>query len=200
MLGAKLTSQQRKQIGLWCKENKIGIHGYSKEKLKECSLSGFLSQKQSKSENTFYYWSTIEGRKKRASMGGKASLLSGNNKDFAYWMSPEGIKKRASMGGKKTLGKKSMYKPGDKSFIRVSPEEINDYLQKGYIFGSPISNPNKGKKTNIPSPRRKKVSDGITIYDSLQSAAIINNISSSTITYRCKSKKSKWHYISDNES
>ena len=200
MLGAKLSVEQRRQIGFWCKENKIGIHGYSKNQRKENALLGILSQKKSNSKNSFYYWSTSEGRKERASMGGKASFSSGKNEVFAYWMSPEGIKERASMGGKTTLGKKSMYKPGDSSFIRVSPEMVNEYLEKGYILGSPISPPSKGKKINIPSPRRKKVTDGNTIYESLEEAAIANNVTPGAIVYRCKSKKSKWHYVSDNES
>jgi hypothetical protein len=58
-------------------------------------------------------------------------------------MSPEGKKERASMGGKSHKGKKCMYKPGDKSFKRVRPEDIQSRLNEGYIFGSPISSKNQ---------------------------------------------------------
>jgi hypothetical protein len=199
MLGVKLSVEKRRLIGIWCKENKIGIHGYTKDVQKANALSGFQSQKDSDSKDTFYFWSTEEGRKKRASMGGKASIVSGNNIEFAYWMSPEGRKKRASMGGKANFGKRTMYKPGDKSFIRVKPENIQEYLNMGYILGSPISPQVKGTKTNIPSTRRRKVSDGTNIYESVHDAAIKNKVTNGAIVYRCKSKKSSWHYVSDTE-
>jgi len=82
-------------------------------------------------------------------MGGKASIVSGNNKAWQYWASPEGIKERASMGGKAHMGKKCMYKPGDTTFKRVKAEDIDAFLNDGYVFGSPI--PSKNKITKISS-------------------------------------------------
>jgi len=108
-------------------------------------------------------------------------------------------KQWASKGGKSHKNKKTMYKPGDITFIRVPPEKFTDYINEGYIFGSPIVPPNKGKKTNEPSPRRRKVSDGSTVYDSVNDAAIKNNITDGAVVYRCKSKKTIWHYVCDNE-
>jgi hypothetical protein len=58
-------------------------------------------------------------------------------------MSPEGHKKRGSLGGKAHKGKKCMYKPGDKSFKRVKTEDIKSFLDKGYVFGSPIPSKNQ---------------------------------------------------------
>lgn len=93
-------------------------------------------------KKTFHYWSTKEGRKERSSLGGKSSIKSSNN-PWSYWASEEGRKQRSSMGGKAHKGKKCMYKPGDKSFIRVKPEDIQSYLNEGYIFGSPHSSKNQ---------------------------------------------------------
>ena len=140
MLGAKLTYEQRRIVGLWCKENKIGYH--DPKVRKKAQQKGLESQKQSNTKKTFYYWSTKEGRKERSSLGGKSSIKSSNN-PWSYWASEEGRKQRSSMGGKAHKGKKCMYKPGDKSFIRVKPEDIQSYLNEGYIFGSPHSSKNQ---------------------------------------------------------
>ena len=143
MLGVRLTSTQRSIIGKWCRDNKIGFHNATIDERKEWSSRGLKSQKESDDRNSFWWWSTEEGRKHRASLGGKASIESGNNTKWLYWMSPEGMKHRASMGGKSHRGKRCMYKPGDKSFKRVRTEDIQTYLNEGYIFGSPIPPKNR---------------------------------------------------------
>lgn len=193
MLGAKLSSNKRKIIGIWCRDNNIGFHGLSIEKRKEFALKGLETQKITNSTNSFYFWSTPEGRKKRSSMGGKASFLSGNNTDFLFWCSEKGLKQRASMGGKSHKNKKCMYKPGDTTFIRVKPENINEKLEQGYIFGSPIKT--NQNRIYLPSKRRKKVSDGNTVFDSVEQASKIHNVTPGAIVYRCKSKKSNWFYV-----
>jgi hypothetical protein len=140
-----------------------------------------------------------EIRKSQASKGGKiggkkqAELGLGFHQ---YKNNKELHRKWSSLGGKSHKGKKCMYKPGDTTFIRVKPKDINYHLENGYIFGSPIVSPNKGIKRNKPSPRRRKVSDGINTYDSVADAALKSNVSSGAIVHRCKSKKSNWHYIS----
>lgn len=140
MLGANLTYTQRKIVGLWCKENKIGWHN---EKVrKNAQIKGHETQKLKNTKDTFYYWSTPVGRKERASMGGKASIISPNN-PWSYWASETGRKERASLGGKSHKGKKCMYIPGDKTFKRIKPEDIEEHLKLGYIFGSPISTKNQ---------------------------------------------------------
>jgi len=195
MLGANLSSQHRKITGEFCRDNQIGFFSSSIEERKEWQIKGIESQKQDYLNNktkNFYYWSTEEGRKERASLGGKQRASA----EFSYWASKEGRLERASLGGKSHKGKKVMHRPGDTTFIRVNPKDIDFYLEKGYIFGSPIDSPNKGIKTNKPSPRRKKVSDGINIYNSITDAALKNNITVGGIVQRCKSKKSKWHYVS----
>ena len=127
------------------------------------------------------------GGKKQAELGLGFHQYKNNKELHKEW---------ASLGGKAHKGKKVMHRPGDTTFIRVNPKDIGFYLEKGYIFGSPIKSPMKGKKTNKISPRRKKVSDGIKIYNSVTDAAEKNNITPSAIVHRCKSKKSTWQYVS----
>lgn len=142
MLGARLTSYQRKLTGKWCKENEIGF--WNKKWIGErrnWRIKG--ADKQIKSGIGIHDPSNFA---KHASIGGKASVLSGNNKAWMYWMSPEGMKQRASLGGKSHKGKRTMFRPGDKTFIRVKPEQWDEFLKIGYIFGSPLPGPNTKKK------------------------------------------------------
>lgn len=128
-------------------------------------------------------------------MGGKASVKT--NKAFRYWFSDEGRKKRASMGGKSHKGKRAMYKPGENSFHRIPQHKCHEYLSKGYVFGSPLK-PNLGK-THI-STQRKKVTDGIVIYDSVMKAAEKIGLTPSAVIYRLKSPHfSSWKYFYDTE-
>jgi hypothetical protein len=96
MLGANLSPAFRKITGVFCRDNNIGIHAADSEQRAEWGRLAY--EKNIQEQTAFAYWASPEGRKQRASMGGKASLISGNNKEFAYWMSPEGVKKRAQMG------------------------------------------------------------------------------------------------------
>lgn len=138
MLGAKLSVEQRRTIGEYCRDNKLGFFSEDYDKVRQDWRDrGLQTQKNSNDKNTFYWWSTEEGRRERASMGGKASISSGNNTQWEYWMSEEGRRERASMVGKSHKGKRCMYKPGDKTFKRVKAENIPQMLSDGYIFGSP---------------------------------------------------------------
>ena len=49
MLGAKLSVEKRRIIGLWCVENKIGIHGFTKEMKSEASRRAGKSSFNNKS-------------------------------------------------------------------------------------------------------------------------------------------------------
>ena len=189
MLGAKLTTEQRQIIGKWCFENKIGYFSdkFSPKQKREWRLKGIHTQILNKvgifNPNVLSY----------KSLGGKASIISPNN-PWSYWASLEGQRERASMGAKAHTGKKSMYKSGDTTFIRVSPENIQQKIDEGYILGSPLKN-NLGK-TLGPSQKRKKVTDGITIYDSLKEAGEAYSVSNSSICHWCKDpKKPNWIYI-----
>ena len=150
MLGAELSVDRRRIIGLYCKDNGIGIWSVTQEQRNEWAILGYDAQKDI--PNSFHYWSTPEGRKERASLGGKASITSGNNLKFEYWFSKDGIRERASMGAKAHIGKRCMYKPGDTSFKRVKPEDIESYLEQGYIFGSPIPGKNRFTTSSESAP------------------------------------------------
>jgi hypothetical protein len=67
--------------------------------LRKNSIAGKVGGKIAKSRKVGIF-SDYEKRKYYASLGGKASWVSGNNKEFLYWASPEGRKKRSSLGGK----------------------------------------------------------------------------------------------------
>lgn len=197
MLGANLSPHHRRMIGEYCRDNSIGFHSdkFTREDRKEWALRGIETQKQSNRKDTFYYWSTKEGRAERASMGG---IIGGaatvKNKIGIHIDNPELKHQWASMGAKSHTGKKQMYRIGDTTFIRVSPEDIDQKLNDGYIFGSPYKH-NLGKKMGA-SPKRKKVTDGVTIYDCSGDAAQIYNVSPSSIINWCKSPKiPNWQYV-----
>lgn len=111
MLGAKLTHSQRVAIGKWCHENNIGFHKFSdSEYRKEWSKRGIETQKKNFEETgnkeSFYYWSTEDGRKERASMGGKAAWesIKTNRNGLPMFLSldPEERKLNASKAAKKS--------------------------------------------------------------------------------------------------
>lgn len=108
MLGAKLSVEYRKKIGQWCVENKIGIHSATSEELGKWGTKGFQSQKEKGNENSYWWWSTKEGRSKRCSMGAYAisQLMIGR-----IWISKKGCSKR------------------------VTPENVEKFLDNGWTIG-----------------------------------------------------------------
>ena len=188
MLGGILSDKMRKIVGDWCFENKIGMFAKKHQKhRKQWAQKGIQKQIKNKigifdPTKTSYH----------ASIGGKASVKT--NKVFQYWFSREGKIKRASMGAKSHTGKRAMYKPGDETFIRVSLVDIDKHLSIGYLLGSPLK-ANKGK--HMVSKRKKKVSDGVIIYDSLHAAANALNMTPSGILYRIRSSRFPWKYVCD---
>lgn len=99
MLGGNLSVRHRQIVGEWCRDNGIGFHHNKWDNYREeWRNRGWQTQKESGRTDTFFYWSTEVGRKKRASMGGTTTWKNGSNPIFEYWASEEGRKKRASMG------------------------------------------------------------------------------------------------------
>ncbi len=139
MLGAKLSVKQRQAIGLYCAKNNIGFHGASKDLKKQWALVGVITQIENK-----IGIHNPDNFKIHASVAGKASIKSPNN-PWSYWASEEGRSHRAKLGAAAIKGRKVMYKPGDTTFKRVKNEEVNKYLELGYVFGSPIPPHNKKK-------------------------------------------------------
>lgn len=163
MLGANLTRAQRKIVGEFCRDNGIGMFNERYDLVRnDWRKKGARAQM----ENQIGIHDPANF-KKHASLGGKASIVSDKN-PWKYWASAEGRSERASLGGKSHKGKKCMYRPGDKTFKRVSSEDWDTYLELGYIFGSPIKN--VGVKKGTPSPRRKPVSYKGIKYESMAAA------------------------------
>lgn len=102
----------------------------------------------------------------------------------------------ASLGGKSLKGRKTVHKNG--VFKRVLPEDVDDYMLKGWSFGTGFS-ARKGKKFG-PSPKRKRVSIEGKEYDSLHIAADNVGMTPSGTLYRIRSEKyPTWCYVSDIE-
>lgn len=141
MLGANLSPQHRRITGEFCRDNEIGLFSTPIEERKEWMSKGIETQKQEYLQNNtknFYYWSTEEGRKERASLGGKQRA----SKEFNYWASNQGRKERASLGGKAHKGKKVMHLPGTKGWKRILPEDVDNKLNEGWKFGTGEPAPN----------------------------------------------------------
>jgi hypothetical protein len=145
MLGANLSPQHRRITGEFCRDNQIGLFSTPIEERREWMSKGIETQKQEYLQNNtknFYYWSTEEGRKERASLGGKKRA----SKEFNYWASNQGRKERASFGGKAHKGKKVMHLPGTKGWKRIAPEDVDIKLNEGWKFGTGEPAPNSKVK------------------------------------------------------
>lgn len=128
MLGAKLTSKQRSIIGIFCRDNKIGYHKLTKEERRIYGAIGLETQKASNDENTFYFWSTEEGRRRRASLGGKASSKSPNKKDFSNLYTKDELIKIATKGSNSSGKIPVTNGTITKKFKTI--EERDEFLQK----------------------------------------------------------------------
>lgn len=134
MLGAKLTYQQRRVVGLFCKENKIGFWNASNDQQRQWKMNGVKNQIQ----NGIGIFNK-DSRVKYASLGGsvggrrQAELGIGGH-------SPEVLAKCRSAGGKSHTGKKWIHK--DQNKTRVHPDDLDHYLSLGWKLGS-------GKTKNI---------------------------------------------------
>jgi hypothetical protein len=131
MLGAKLTISQRKHIGYYCRDNKIGIfsekHKLDKNKHAERCRKSAQTQKTNQI-GTF----DPEFRKEWASRAGKIGGTKQKlNRQGIH--DPLNFKKNASLGGKAILGYICVTNGSHRT--RVSPEMLQSYLDKGYIKG-----------------------------------------------------------------
>ena len=191
MLGARLSSHQRKVIGEYCRDNKIGFHGASPEQRIAWSTKGIETQKLSGSKNTFYYWSTPEGRSERSRIGGTESCQT--NEAF---IKQQGTFKDRSKA--KASGLKSAKHPATNGIITKkfqSVDERDTFIQnnEGWRIGQHNTTPGNPGNTN----RRRAVQEGNTLYPSLLHAAGAHNVSQATIINWIRSpKKPQWTYAS----
>ena len=131
MLGANLTSFQRKTIGIYCRDNKLGIHGAAKKERKEWILKGIETQIKNKI-------GILDPKKihKNASLGGiTGSKIQIKNKIGIF--DPKNIHKNASLGGKSLKG--MICVTNGKHRTRIRPEKLEEFLSKGYNIGFKIS-------------------------------------------------------------
>lgn len=104
MLGANLSPTFRRITGEFCRDNKLGFHKASKEERTIWQNKGHETQKQSGSKDTFYWWSTKEGRTERARRGGSVSC-----KTNTAFIEQQGSFKDSSFA--RTSGLKAAKKP-----------------------------------------------------------------------------------------
>ena len=175
MLGVNLNIEYRRIIGKFCHENKIGMFNVSDEEFRKiCSNNakkGYETQNSEilngirEKEDSWCYWASKEGRVKRASMGGSATMARLRKEDkkpaFFWNKSEEEIKHNAFLGSQAHIGKKWMYNPKSNKLTRVKPENIEEFLKQGFIFGNRLQT-NIGKKLmiNIVTGEKKMVKLG----------------------------------------
>lgn len=144
MLGAELTYEQRRTVGLFCKENRIGWFGMSEEDKNAARLKGFNKQKEMVESgivkhNSFYYWSTKEGRKERASLGGKVGGKTARREGKGFH-NPEKRSEYASLGGKALAEYVCVHHPEKTGFTRIPRNKLTEYLKSGFRFGAKTIN------------------------------------------------------------
>jgi hypothetical protein len=147
MLGANLTVAQRRAVGKFCWENKIGFYEASREQRAEWNRLGVVTQIKEKIgiHNPANY-------KLHASIGGKASIQS-DKSCWKFWASNEGRVLRAHMGAQALKGRIVMHAPGSSTFVRVEPNLVESYLSRGFFYGPPdgFKYPTSGRKVlHIP--------------------------------------------------
>ena len=130
MLGAKLTHLQRKLVGEWCRDNNIGFFKY-KEQRKNWGKKGAETQIKNKIgiHNPINF-------KKNASIGGKFGSKSQMSQGIGIFNKEERLK-YASLGGKSLKG--MICVTNGKHRTRIKPENLDEFLKKGYKKGFTLS-------------------------------------------------------------
>lgn len=136
MLGAKLSVEKRRIVGLWCVENKIGIHSpdYTKEQRKETSRKSGLSATEKKAgiHNPMF---ANEYRKYAGKKSGKKSWRKKTNLFDAKYdrLRTEWAKKAAAASNvRPKKGIRFMSRDGVRK--RVYADEQQQYLTDGWRF------------------------------------------------------------------
>lgn len=101
-----LSYEDRVEHGHMCRKEKIGIHGLPLDKKQNIGFKTLSKQKkeyEQTGKKNFFYWSTKEGRRERARLGGKTSCQT--NKAFILqqgtFKDPNKAKLYGAMSGKK---------------------------------------------------------------------------------------------------
>jgi len=191
-----LSHQDRVDHGNLCVQLRVGIHSdeFDKSTASKMSLESQRRNHIDTGKRNFYYWSTGEGRIERARMGGRASVKV--NQAFIDGMGSFKDREHASRAGAKSA-KKPVHKDG---VIRKfhTEEEVEVFLTENpdWKRGTGLA-PNKGVKLG-PSPKRRNVTDGVRVYESISEAALTFNKTSATIINWCRSDKHpEWRYCDE---
>jgi hypothetical protein len=144
MLGAKLTYEQRRIVGRWCYENKIGVHGMGNDFMMKNLNRGRETQKLQCEEygtKNWHYWSTEAGRTERSSIGGKLGGKSTKENNKGWWdpKNAELMKQACIAGGKSTIGSKWLYNKEtlDSKMVKPDTNQYRELIQAGYTPGQP---------------------------------------------------------------
>lgn len=196
-----LSHQDRVKHGISCKERSLGFHGASVDQKREWAKKGMDKQREiyeSDGSKNFYYWSTPEGRKERASLGGKASVLAGNNPVFAdnsgrWGRDSQDAKRCGALAAKKPVHDK------EGNIKKFQTDELRqEFLENNPDWKSGTGMTHIKGRTFGPSHRRRKVTDGVIIFDSISDAALTYGKTSATIINWCRSNnKPNWEYVDE---
>ena len=139
MLGAELTFEQRKIIGLWCRDNKIGMFSSKYDDVRsEWGRNGrakaFATAKQN-STGIFTANSELKSSWCRASgkLGGEYHKRLGLGIHNSKWRDSPEAKEASSRGGLAIRGMVCVTNGVHKT--RIRPELLEEYLSKGYRRG-----------------------------------------------------------------
>jgi hypothetical protein len=165
MLGAELTYKQRRAVGRWCYDNKIGVHSDSYQFKQKDLEKGRATQKQ-EYENfgtkNWYYWSTLDGRAERAKLGGTIGGRVTKDRKVGWFSDDPIIKKRmrdgSIAGGKSAIGRRQFHHPITKEqrFVKIGSTEHSDILVEGFVSGTGLTlGPSKIYYDPITLQRRK---------------------------------------------
>jgi len=127
MLGANLTSYQRKITGEYCRDNNIGWFSKSLEERNEWRRIGAAIQ----IKNMIGIHDPSKF-KEHASLGGKAGAQSQMKTGIAIF-NKDKRSEYASLGGKSLMG--MICVTNGKHRTRIRPEKLDEFLLNGYVLG-----------------------------------------------------------------
>ena len=192
MLGANLTTHQRRIVGEYCRDHSLGFHGASPEQRDLWRSRG--QNTQSTQRGSYIWWSSPEGRSERSRLGGKSTWSKRSSPKFIAQMSSFKDTDHARKSGI-TAGKKPVTDGASTRKFHTN-EEVESFLVEntGWRRGVHWSS-NRGVQTG-PSKKRIPVTDGATKFSYVGEAAIAYGVSDGTIRNWCKSdKKINWRLL-----
>lgn len=135
MLGARLTKEQRRIIGLWCRDNDIGMHSAAYRSNKQANIERTKKSAATQKERGVGTFDP-EYRKVIASRGGTIGGKSQKEAKIGIH-DPANFKKNSSLGGKSIIG--MICVTNGQHRTRIRPEKLEEYLTAGYVKGFTLS-------------------------------------------------------------